>query len=137
MSVAKYPTVTVEIDRTFGAAAETDPKGHTFHYAWPSIEVNKKGDMVLSTTRTSAAIYPEVRLSSYYAAEPDLRSSVLLHAGESPYFEGSGRSYNYYGETTASCVDPSDDTAIWVASQFPYKTSKKNVANWSMWVGKL
>lgn len=137
VNVAKYPSVTVEIDRTFGAAAETDTKGQTFHYAWPSIEVNKKGDMVLSTTRTSANIYPEVRLSAYYAAEPDLRSSVLLKAGGSPYFEGSGRTYNYYGETTASCVDPSDDTAIWVAAQFPLKTSNANEANWSMWVGKL
>jgi len=137
VNVAKFPTVTVEIDRTFGAAAETDKKGLIFHYAWPSIEVNKKGDMVLSTTRTSKSIYPEVRLSAYYAAEADIRSSVRLRAGDSPYFEGSGRSYNYYGETTASCVDPSNDTSIWVASQYPYKTSNKNVANWSIWVGKL
>lgn len=136
-NVGKYPSVTIEIDRTFGAAAETDPKGATFHYAWPSIEVNKKHDMVLCTTRTSAGIYPEVRLSAYYAAEPDLRSSVRLKAGEAPYFEASGRAYNYYGETTASCVDPSDDTAIWVASQYPYATSNANSANWSMWVGKL
>jgi len=137
VNVAKYPTVTVEIDRTFGKAAETDPKEKTYHYAWPSIEVNKKSDMVLSTTRTSAASYPGVRLSAYYAAEADIRSSVSLHAGASPYYEGSGRPYNYYGETTASCIDPSDDTAIWVASQFPYKTSNKNEANWSIWVGKL
>ncbi len=136
-NVANYPSVTVEIDRTFGAAAETDPKGKTFHYAWPSIEVNKKGDMVLSTTRTSSTSYPEARLSAYFAAEADLRSSVQLRAGGSPYFEGSGQTYNFYGETTASCVDPSDDTAIWVASQFPYATTNKSEANWSMWVGKL
>ncbi|HLJ28233.1 MAG TPA: hypothetical protein VKY85_16090 [Candidatus Angelobacter sp.] len=136
-NVAKYPSVNIEIDRTFGEAAETDPKGHISHYAWPGVEVNKHGDMAFSTTRTSAAIYPEVRLSVYYAKEPDLRSSVLLQAGGSPYFEGSGRSYNYYGETTAACVDPSDDTAIWVAAQYPFKTDNPNIANWSMWVGKL
>jgi hypothetical protein len=93
--------------------------------------------MVLCTTRTSSKIYPEVRLSAYYAKEPDLRSSVLLKAGESPYKEGSGGSYNYYGETTASSVDPSDDTVIWVAAQYPFKTSNPDLANWSMWVGKL
>ena len=136
-NVANFPNVTIEIDRTFGRAAETDAQGKTFHYGWPSIEVNKKGDMVLSTTRTSKSIFPEVRLSAYYAAEADIRSSVLLRAGESPYFEGSARTYNYYGETTASCVDPSNDTSIWVASQFPFKTSNKGFANWSIWVGKL
>jgi hypothetical protein len=91
----------------------------------------------LCTTRTSAEIYPQVRLTVYYAKEPDLRSSVLLEGGGAPYFEGSGRTYNYYGETTASSVDPSDDISIWVASQYPYKTSNPNIANWSMWVGKL
>jgi hypothetical protein len=136
-NVANFPNVTIEIDRTFGRASEGDAQGKTFHYGWPSIEVNKKGDMVLSTTRTSKSIFPEIRLSAYFAAEADIRSSVLLHAGESPYFEGSGRTYNYYGETTASCVDPSNDTSIWVASQFPYKTNKKDIANWSIWVGKL
>jgi hypothetical protein len=136
-NVANHPNVTIEVDRTFGRASEGDSQGKTFHYAWPSIEVNKKNDMVLSTTRTSASSYPDVRLSAYYAAEPDIRSSVSLHAGASPYFEGSGRTYNYYGETTASCVDPSDDTAIWVASQFPYSTSNKGEANWSIWVAKL
>jgi hypothetical protein len=136
-NVRQYPDVAIEIDRTFGVAAETDREGKFFHYAWPSIEVNKHHDMVLCTTRTSNKIYPQVRLSAYYAAESDLRSSVLLKTGGSPYYEGSGRSYNYYGETTASSVDPSDDTAIWVASQYPYKTTNPNQANWSMWVGKL
>jgi hypothetical protein len=135
--VRDFPTVTVEIDRTFGRAAETDRQGETFHYAWPGVEVNRRGDMVLSTTRTSAAIYPEVRLSVWYAAESDIRSSHRLQAGGSPYFEGSGRTYNYYGETTAACVDPSDDDAVWVAAQYPYKTGDPNSANWSMWVGKL
>jgi hypothetical protein len=142
-NVRQYPDVAIEIDRTFGVAAETDRQGKFFHYGWPSIEVNKHGDMVLCTTRTSPEIYPEVRLSAYYAKEPDLRSSVLLKAGGSPYFEGlfsldlPRRTYNYYGETTASSVDPSNDTAIWVASQYPYKTKNPKQANWSMWVGKL
>ena len=136
-NVANFPNVSIEIDRTFGRASEGDAQGKTFHYAWPSIEVNKKNDMVLSTTRTSASSYPDVRLSAYYAAEPDLRSSISIRAGASPYFEGSGRAYNFYGETTASCVDPSDDTAIWVASQFTYSTGNKGVANWSLWVAKL
>lgn len=136
-NVERYPDVAIEIDRTFGSADEADPQGTYFHYAWPSIEVNKNGDMVLCTTRTSLEIYPEVRLSVYYAKESDLRSSVLLKAGESPYYEQSGRTYNYYGETTASSVDPSDDTAIWVASQYPFGTSNPDFANWSMWVGKL
>ena len=136
-NVNQYPSVSIEIDRTFGMAAETDKQGEFFDYAWPSIEVNKHDDMVLCTTRTSAEIYPEIRLSAYYAKETDLRSSVRLKAGGSPYFEESGRSYNYYGETTASCVDPSDDTGIWVASQYPFETSNPKLANWSMWVGKL
>jgi hypothetical protein len=137
VNVGNYPSVDIEIDRTFGLRAETDDEGQAFHYAWPGIEVNMYDDMVLSTTRTSAASYPEVRLSAYFAAEPDLRSSVLLQAGGSPYYEGSGRAYNYYGETTAACVDPSDDTAIWVASQYCYQTDDPNEANWSMWVTKL
>jgi hypothetical protein len=139
-NVAQYPAVNIEIDRTFGRAGETDKQGQTFFYAWPGVEVNQKGDMVLSTTRSSSSIYPEIRLSAYYATEADIRSSVLLHAGGSPYFEAlnaPGRNYNYYGETTAACVDPSDDTAIWVAAQFPFKTNNANSANWSMWVGKL
>jgi hypothetical protein len=99
-NVVLFPGVGIEIDRTFGSASSSDPAGQQFHYAWPAIEVNKHGDMVLCTTRTSAA-------------------------------------YNYYGETTAACVDPTDDTAVWVAAQYPFATTNPKIANWSMWVAKL
>jgi hypothetical protein len=141
-NVSAYPTASLEMDRTFGSASAGDPAGELYHYGWPSLEVNKNGDVVLTTTRTNSSIYPEVRLSKWFAGEADIRSSVLLKSGEAPYAERSFDSNNnqisaYYGETVASSVDPVDDTAIWFASQYPIPTTNPSSFNWSMWVGKL
>jgi hypothetical protein len=141
-NVSGFPAAGVEIDRTFGQASAGDAAGSIFHYGWPSVEVNAQGDMVLTTTRTNASIFPQVRLTKWFANEADLRSSVLLKSGEAPYAERSFDASNnqiaaYYGETVAACVDPVDDTAIWSASQYPIPTTSPAAFNWSMWVGKL
>jgi hypothetical protein len=138
LNVNAFPTLSVEVDRTFGAASAGDPAGSLFYYGWPGIEVNKLGDMGIMTVRSNASIFPELRVSAYLAAESDLRSSVLAKSGEAPYFEGSGRSYNFYAETTGASVDPKDDTGIWLTQQYPTANGgNPNFNNYSMWVARL
>src|SRR5260370_28436727 len=61
-----------------------DPPNAHDYYAWSAVEVNQNLDMALVYARSGANLYPEVRISAYYAAESDIRPSRLLKAGEAP-----------------------------------------------------
>jgi hypothetical protein len=133
LNVSGWPsTPTVDFDKTFGVASINDPPGATFHYGWPGIEVNSAGSMAITTVRTSASIFPEVRISGWLVGETDMRSSILAKGGEGPY--NSGVNPARYSETVGTAVDP-DDVGIWYAHEYP--TSQAGTLNWSMWVGKL
>src|SRR5258708_35810804 len=64
------------VNRTFGMNSSIDdpPNAHDY-YAWSAGEVNQNLDMALVYARSCANLYPEVRISAYYAPESDIRPS--------------------------------------------------------------
>jgi hypothetical protein len=105
-----------EIDRTFGGRNSLDDNpSQLFHYAYPGIEANKFGDMVLVYTRYSVddPKRMEVRFSSWLHTEPDIRPSRLLQAAEADY--------THVTDTSGIAVDPSDDEGVWIAQIFAAK----------------
>ncbi|MBI1787162.1 MAG: hypothetical protein HYR60_06365 [Acidobacteria bacterium] len=148
LNVATYPAIPTDspsgfVDRPFGARSSTDdPPGAYFHYAWPAVEVNQYGDMAIVYARMGRTIYPEVRFSAYYAADPDMRPSRLLKAGEAAYrvtYSGYDPPTWPWADLAGASVDPYDDTAIWIAQQYatvPAPTTSNN-GNFEVWVGKV
>jgi len=136
------------VNRTFGMNSSIDdpPNAHVY-YAWSAVEVNKNLDMALVYARSGTNLYPEVRISAYYAAESDIRPSRLLKAGEAPAdiaacdnmgnVIGQG-SINpvFWGDTAGASVDPKDDTSIWVAQEYARSAPSCN-GNRQIWVGKV
>src|SRR5256885_6557225 len=137
LNVANYPNIPTNpasgfIDRTFGARnVVDDPPDTFFFYGWPAVEVNRYGDMLTVYARSGATIDPEVRCSAYYATEPDIRPSRLLKRGESAYavtYAGYDPPVWPWADTAGACVDPADDTAIWVAQQYASTRSEEHTS---------
>lgn len=145
--VSGWPTVPSPPDgdgvsRTFGGGSTLENISGLKHYGWPGIEVNKLGDALIVYTRTGEEIYPEARASAYMSSASDLWPSRQLKAGEQSYALGYA-SYQAsdallpWGDTAGTCVDPSDDTGIWVAQQYASSAAGDNNGNYDIWVGKF
>lgn len=130
------------VSRTFGGGSSLEKISGLIHYGWPGIEVNKLGDAVIVYARTGEEIYPEVRASAYMANESDIWPSRQLKAGEKPYAIGyatyqASDAVLPWGDTAGTCIDPSDDTGIWVAQQYASSPTGDNDGNYDIWVGKF
>ncbi len=73
--------------------------------------------------------------------EPDIRPSDLLKAGEAPYVLSYFPNPNdvlRWDDTAGACVDPENDTAIWVAQAYSSAHSVTGVVNiFALSIGKL
>ncbi len=146
MSVTNFPSIPREresgfIDRPFGGSSSIDdPAGSRMYYAWPALEVNKFGHIVIVYTRTGSTIFPQVRVSAYLANESDISPSRRAKAGEATYTaKPTSVTSMPWGDVGGACVDPVDDTGVWFCHQYTIPTSlaPPNDSNYSIWVGKL
>jgi hypothetical protein len=118
------PSITTgpELDRTFGIRGKSDPADAVMYYGNPGVDINAKGDVVAVYMRTGDKVFPEARYSIYYHNEKDIRPSTLLHGGTLSlcYDTDDPKAPPYCGnmDTAGIAVDPTDDTAIWVAHYF-------------------
>ena len=62
-----------------------DATNAVVYYGNPAVEVNQSGTMAVVYTRSGETVFPEARYSVYFASEPDLRPSAILHAGSFPF----------------------------------------------------
>jgi hypothetical protein len=104
---------------------------------WPAVEVNKDGNAAIVYVRSSATLYAEVRFSTYFANESDIRPNRLLKEGEATFdiTNPATSSPLPWGEIAGASVDPKDDTGIWMAQQ--YAKLPVGNSNYAIWVGKV
>jgi hypothetical protein len=93
-----------------------DPNG-TFLYSFPSLSVNRNGDLmighaVFSSTTFAAGAYT-LKLAGAAAAQP-----VVFAPGAAAYFVTFGGSQNRWGDYSITQVDPEDDTTFWTCQEF-------------------
>jgi hypothetical protein len=93
-----------------------DPNG-TFLYAFPSLSVNRNGDImighaVFSRTTFAAGAYT-LKPAGSAAAQP-----VVFAPGAATYFVTFGGSKNRWGDYSVTQVDPRDDTTFWTCQEF-------------------
>jgi PKD repeat protein len=101
------------------------------HFSYPSIAVNAANDVFLSYTRTGQFEYPNCEYSLRLAGDPanTMRPGYRYKIGEAWYFKDFGSGRNRWGDYTAACVDPVNDTTFWALSEY----SKSPSSNWATW----
>ena len=126
-------------DRLFGGGNVNEAVGGLKHYGWAAVEANKDGNAIIGYVRTGEQIFPEVRASAFMAAESDIRPSVQVKAGDKSADNPSVSGANAilpWGDTAGASVDPSDDTAIWIAQEYASSTANNN-GNYDIWVARF
>jgi hypothetical protein len=132
----------VFIDRTFGSNnGFEDPPESRFYYAWPAVEVNSNGDMVVIYARSGDTIFPEARYTVRLADDPDVRSSRVLKQGETSYLNKceTASGVSRWGDLGGASVDPRDGTSVWVVHEYvaDVPVGECSASNYSLWIGKI
>ena len=99
------------------ANGRIDDSSGTFMYAFPSLSVNRNGDImighaVFSSTTFAAGAYT-LKLAGAAAAQP-----VVFAPGAATYFVTFGGARNRWGDYSVTQVDPQDDTTFWTCQEF-------------------
>ena len=110
-----------------------DPTAANF-YAFPTLAVNKYGDVMLGYTHFGTGIYASGAYSMHLASDPPntMESEVMLKAGEASYFKDFGTGENRWGDFTATVVDPVDDTSMWTIQEYAGQSNM-----WGTWWGSI
>jgi len=103
----------------FGHPGPEDDPSDFVSYELPSLEVNKKGDVVVAYMRrplkTKFRLFNEVRFSILYHNELSPRRSILLKKGEGRATENP---FEASIDLAVLALDPSDKLTIWVTHAY-------------------
>ncbi len=106
-------------------------KTGTILYAFPSLAVNKHNDMLLGYNQFSATTYPSAAYSYRNGSDAvnTLRKTFVYKKGRAAYFDGgSGGVTFYWGDYTATSVDPVD-SSFWTVQEYAESPANK----WGTW----
>ena len=120
-----------------------DPGGQWF-YAFPSLAVNRHGDMLVGYSAFEGSRPAGARYSFRNAFDPvgTLRPDEVLKDGVSCYFKDLATGRNRWGDYSATVVDPSDDTKLWTIQEYAELADDLYVVpalrdKWGTWWGML
>ncbi len=107
----------------------------TWFYAFPSIAVNARNDVLIGYSRYASDQYVSGNYSFRYSFDPvnTLRDDTVLKAGEAPYYKTFGGDRNRWGDYNHTVVDPINDIDMWTIQE--YAATPAN--NWGTWWGHL
>jgi len=117
-----------------------DPTGAIF-YAYPSLGVNRNGDVLIGYSEFSSTTYPSAAYAYRAAGDPagTLQAEVQLKAGEGSYFKTFGAGSNRWGDYSVTMPDPRNDTDFWTIQEYaatPVGTpSVDGSGRWGTWWG--
>jgi hypothetical protein len=111
-----------------------DPSSNIF-YAYPSIAVNAAGDAFVAYTRFAYNEYPSAEYAMRCVGDPlnVMRDGYRFKLGEATYFKDFGSGRNRWGDYTAACVDPLNDSTFWAVSEY----SKSPSSTWGTWISEV
>jgi hypothetical protein len=109
----------------------------SFYDYYPSVDLDSSDDLITSFTQSSSNEFPSGFVDGRLAGDPvnTLGTPVLFQAGARAYNSNdtSGLPFRW-GDYSGAGVDPSDQTAIWVAAE--YATSATVGLNWGTSIAK-
>jgi len=115
-------TNTITQDIMFGGIGE--------YFSWPAIRTDGSGDLYVSVTHTSPAIFAEARASGRLASDPPntMSGSVLLRAGD--VLHTSGR----WGDYLGAAVDPNWPDCVWLVGEYAKDTPFSSTWDWGTFI---
>ncbi|MCD4732476.1 MAG: T9SS type A sorting domain-containing protein, partial [Bacteroidales bacterium] len=109
-----------------------DPDGNMY-YAFASIAVNAKEDLMIGYNSYSEDQYASSSYSFRYGDDPPntLRDSYQYKDGLAPYWKTFGGSRNRWGDYSGTVVDPVDDLDFWTLQEYADLPSSQD--HWATW----
>ncbi len=109
-----------------------------YHYAFPSIAVNRKNEVLLGYSRFSTDSYPGGYYS--YHSELDVFSSLRpvsqLVGGEAPFAREDPGGTTYWGRYNSGAIDPVNDTDLWTLQQYAAQP-QGTAGRWGLWWARV
>lgn len=116
-----------------------DSSGATM-YAFPSIAVNKFGDVLIGYSRFATNQYAAAAYSFHALNDPQstLEPEYIYKSGESPYWKQEGSPYyrNRWGDYSMTWVDPVNDADFWTIQEYAAQysgTLTNRSGRWGVW----
>ncbi len=112
-----------------------DPTGKRF-YAYPSIGVNKSGDVLIGYSRFASTDFAGAYYSFRSGKDPQgtMRGDALLRSGLAVYDTGEP---NRWGDYSSTVVDPSNDTSFWTIQEYARPIAPDGSSRWGIWWGRV
>lgn len=110
-----------------------DDADGNMYYAFTSIAVNAKEDVMIGYSSFSEDQYASASYSFRYADdEPNtLRDSYQYKDGLAPYWKTFGGDRNRWGDYSGTVVDPVDDLDFWTLQEYADLPSQQD--HWATW----
>ena len=114
------------------------------HYTFPSVAVNKNGDVLIGYSGFSKETYASAYFSYRKASDPlgYMSKPVLFKSGVAPYVKLRADGRNSWGDYSAAQVDPNNDTDMWTIQMYAEtrNTEQENIPDdkrdrWGTWWG--
>jgi hypothetical protein len=108
------------------------------HFAYPSLTVNKNGDMLIGYSRFSSAQFASAAYSFRSATDPanTLQDDVALKAGEALYVKTFSGTENRWGDYSKTVMDPLNDADMWTIQEYAAAPSG-GFDRWGTWWGQI
>ena len=111
-----------------------DSASAQYDYAYPTLDVNARDDMMIGYSRFGASQYASANYSFRLHNDPPntLRPDTVFKAGEAPYFKDFGTGDNRWGDYSNVAVDPVNDRDLWTIQEYAGTAN-----NWGTWWGNV
>ncbi|MCK5741513.1 MAG: hypothetical protein KAH48_04790, partial [Chlorobi bacterium] len=115
-----------------------DDGNDVFHYAFPSITVNKNNDALIGYTSFSPNQYASCNYS--FRSESDalnsMRSTHNYKSGLASYYKTYGSGRNRWGDYSQTMIDPDDEVSFWTLQEYA-ETPGGGRDRWGTWWAKV
>jgi hypothetical protein len=98
-----------------------------FHYAYPSLAVNRRNEGLIGCSRFTATGYAS---AAYVIVSSD--TPTIYKQGEAPYFKIGTGLRNRWGDYSATSIDPVNDLDFWTVQEYA-ATPSTNFDKWGTW----
>jgi len=117
-----FATTTLRIDRPSGGA------GKPIFVSYPTVDVNRAGDLLIGHAWLSAALRPSGALTFLAGGNPTAATTMVFAPGLDSY-----QSSDRWGDYSVTQVDPQDDATFWTQQERAAKRVKKVTIWQTVW----
>ncbi|MBV8856580.1 MAG: hypothetical protein JOZ02_06450 [Acidobacteria bacterium] len=114
------------------------------HYAYPSLSVNKNGDVLMGFSEFESDDYADAGYSFRLGTDAPgtMRDPVIYKEGEDYYEKTFGAARNRWGDYSHTVIDPFNDRDLWTVQEYAgtrvgVTGTGSNESRWGTWWAKV